>query len=256
MNDKTNTIHQIGNVLKILENCNLLSIDDANRNEIKNIQEECKKMLKRYDGDIPDLEWLKDYFDENTYQQVEEVLKDSTETTFDLEYGQADGIWFNCIYIKANYEKPKTIIVCDDYHKYKPVQRILKDETNFEIVLDPMRAITCVEDHGGIGSYFDNLKPNDHDWINDIVDKIVKDAKEDNETRREHVNTYLLEHIGDAWEKILDEAMKQIEEANTVKEREINDTIDQFFNEMSEKYNIEFDSVPINDLWRYNNEKI
>ena len=90
-------------------------------------------------------------------------------------------------------------------------------------------------------------------WINDIVNKIVKDAKENNETRRDHVNDFLLEHIGGAWEKILDEAMKQIEETNTVKEREINDTIDQFFNKMSEKYNIKFDGFDhINNLWRYN----
>lgn len=99
----------------------------------------------------------------------------------------------------------------------------------------------------------DEIYNQENHWINDIVNKIVKDANQNNETRRDHVNDFLLDHIGSAWEKILDEAMKQIEENNTIKEREINDTIDQFFNEMSEKYNIKFDGFDhINNLWKYN----
>lgn len=88
--------------------------------------------------------------------------------------------------------------------------------------------------------------------IETIADKIAKDAIKYNEDRRDHVNDFVLDYITDVHDKILDEAMKKIKEANDNKEKEINDTIDQFFNEMSEKYNIKFDGFDhINNLWRY-----
>lgn len=91
------------------------------------------------------------------------------------------------------------------------------------------------------------------DTIETIADKVVKDAIKYNEYRRDHVNDFILEYIMEVHDKILDEAMKKIKEANDNKEKEINDTIDQFFNEMSEKYNIKFDGFDhINNLWRYN----
>ena len=87
--------------------------------------------------------------------------------------------------------------------------------------------------------------------IETIADKVVKDAIKYNEYRRDHVNDFILEYIMEVHDKILDVAMEKIKTENKNKEKEINDTIDQFFNEMSEKYNIKFDGFDINNLWKY-----
>ena len=243
------TIHQIGNVLKILENCNLLAIDDNNREQIKTIQNECEKMLERYNGNIFSLEELKDYFDKDTYKKVEEALEDGEETTFALEYGQADGIWNNVIYITTNYEEPKTVIVNEDYHKYDPVQRILKGETRFEIVLDPMRCITCVEDHGGIGSYFDKLKPNEDVWIEETAKKIAEEIKQDIYTyENEHeFNNFVDCFLCKNTKKITHQVMKNIDNGEN-----INDKIKELFSKLEDEYDIHFNDVRVKNLWRYN----
>lgn len=93
---------------------------------------------------------------------------------------------------------------------------------------------------------------NKENIIETVANKVAADAMKYNENRRDHVNDFILEYIIEVHEAILDKAMKKIEEEKDTKEKEINDTIDQFFNEMSEKYNIKFDSISINDLWRYN----
>lgn len=238
------TIHQIGNVLKILESCNLLSSDDKNREEIKEIQKACEKILERYNGNRFGLEDLKDYFDEETYKKVEEALEGGEETAFELEYGQADGIWHNVIYIITNYEEPKTVTINEDYDKYNPVEMVLEGETRFEILLDPMRCITCVEDHGGIGSYFDKFKPNEDtnaknikqkkgDVMNceNLVNKILDSdtiplwekrgiigVNKSFEENRTHLNDILLDVTDDIWDKVLDEATKKYMESLAKKE--------------------------------------
>ena len=243
------TIHQIGNVLKILENCNLLSSDHKNREEIKEIQKACEKILERYNGNCFGLEDLKDYFDEETYKKVEEVLEDGEKTGFELEYGQADGVWHNVIYIITNYEEPKTVTVNEDYHKYVPVERVLEGETRFEILLDPMRCITCVEDHGGIGSYFDKLKPNEDIWIDETAAKIAEEIKQniyayENECEfNNFVHSFLCKNI----EKITHEVMKNIDN-----EEKINDEIKNLFSKLESQYNIHFNDVNVKNLWRYN----
>ena len=228
-------IHQIGNVLKILESCNLLSHDDNNREEIKEIQKACEKILERYNGNRFGLEDLKDYFDKETYKKVEEALEGGEETTFELEYGQADGIWHNVIYIITNYEEPKTVTINEDYDKYNPVEMVLEGETRFEILLDPMRCITCVEDHGGIGSYFDKFKPNDddietlnkEDLANKLLNKINIERMEEKgwigpdkslEDISGQFNDVFLETIWEDdirpfWDAILNEAAKRYMES-------------------------------------------
>lgn len=241
------TIHQIGNVLKILENCNLLSSDDKNREEIKEIQKACKKILERYNENRFGLEDLKDYFDEETYKKVEEALEGGEETTFELEYGQADGIWHNVIYIITNYEEPKTVTINEDYDKYNPVEMVLEGETRFEILLDPMRCITCVEDHGGIGSYFDKFKPNDgeiktlnkEDLANKLLNKINIERMEEKgwigpdkslEDISGHFNDVFLETIWEDdirpfWDAILNEAAKKYMESLPAKKEETREEI-------------------------------
>lgn len=236
------TIHQIGNVLKILENCNLLSSDDKNREEIKEIQKACEKILERYNGNRFGLEDLKDYFDEETYKKVEEALEGGEETAFELEYGQADGIWHNVIYIITNYEEPKTVTINEDYDKYNPVEMVLEGETRFEILLDPMRCITCVEDHGGIGSYFDKFKPNDseietlnkEDLANKLLNKINIERMEEKgwigpdkslEDISGHFNDVFLETIWEDdirpfWDAILNETAKKYMESLQAKKEE------------------------------------
>lgn len=236
------TIHQIGNVLKILESCNLLSHDDNNREEIKEIQKACEKILERYNGNRFGLEDLKDYFDEETYEKVEEALEGGEETTFELEYGQGDGIWHNVIYIITNYEEPKTVTINEDYDKYNPVEMVLEGETRFEILLDPMRCITCVEDHGGIGSYFDKFKPNDddietlnkEDLANKLLNKINIERMEKKgwigpdkslEEISGHFNDVFLETIWEDdirpfWDAILDETAKKYMESLSVEKKE------------------------------------
>lgn len=93
---------------------------------------------------------------------------------------------------------------------------------------------------------------NKENIIETVANKVAADAMKYNENRRDHVNDFILEYIIEVHEAILDKAMKKIEEEKDTKEKEINDTIDQFFNEMSEKYKIKFDGFIINDLWRYN----
>ena len=242
------TIHQIGNVLKILENCNLLSIDDDNREEIKAIQNECEKILERYNGNIFSLEDLKDYFDKETYKKVEEALEDGEETTFELEYGQADGIWHNVIYITAIYNEPKTIIANGSYDEYDPIQRILKGETRFEIVLDPMRCITCVEDYGSIGSYFDKLKPNENVWIDETAKKIAEEIKQDIYTYENEceINNFVRSFLCKNTDKITHEVMNNIDNAEN-----INDEIENLFSKLEDQYGIHFNDVRVKNLWSY-----
>lgn len=243
-------LNEIGNILRILEMCNLLSICSENKNQVLEMQKQCKELLEQF-GSIT-IEWLKDYFDKETYTTLYNILQKGKNIRIDLEYSRGDGIWFNCIYINAEFEEPLTIIVHESWDKYQPVQRILQGETTFEIVLDPTKVVTSIDDYGMLGSYFEKLNPEENE-VEKMIEKLANNAIKNHKCDEDEI-----------WEAILDEDFDkclkkaviqriQRQKETTVREKhEINDAIDRLFNELEETHNIKLKGhLTINNLWEF-----